>query len=64
MKLELTEQQLDLIRCKLAENIKEETKLRIQQKEGAFKGTGWVFVSLDEERFDLEEILKVKYIEI
>ena len=64
MEIELTEQQLDLVRCRLAENVKEETKLRLQRKEGTFKRTGWDFVGLDGERYNLEKILKDKYIEV
>tara|TARA_R110000796_G_scaffold34373_1_gene88828 strand:- start:142 stop:336 length:195 start_codon:yes stop_codon:yes gene_type:complete len=64
MEIELTEQQLDLIRERLSENIKEDSELRIQQQEGTFKGTGWVFVGLEDEKYDLEKILKTKRIEI
>ena len=63
MEIELTEQQLDLIRNRLSENLIEDINLREKDKNGEAID-GWHLVGLDDERVNLNNILDSKSVDI
>ena len=63
MEITLTNKQLKLIQNRLAENLKEEKELRIKDRKNE-PINGWDFVSLANERGDLEHAIKNGYVSL
>jgi hypothetical protein len=63
MEIELTKEQLDLVKNRLKENLKEEKALRVKQELGE-EVSGWDFIELDDEQGKLESIIKTGKITI
>jgi hypothetical protein len=61
MEIKLTENQLNLIKDRLIENLKEEKELRIKDRKNE-PVNGWDFVALSCERDDLEYAIKNGFI--
>jgi len=57
MEIELTKEQLELVKNKLIVNLKEQKELRVKQQEGE-QVNGWDFVALDDEEGKLNNIIK------
>lgn len=63
MKIKLTIEQLELVKNRLAENLKEEKELRIKDRKNE-PINGWGFVALSDERGTLEDVIKKGYTEL
>ncbi len=62
MRIQLTNKQLDSIKNRLEQNIKEEKELREKDKRKEYVN-GWDFASLSDEKYTLEKALKDKYVD-
>ncbi len=63
MKIKLTNEQLELVKIRLAENLHEEKKLRKKDRKNE-SVNGWDFVALNNERGILEDVIKKGYTEL
>ena len=63
MKVKLTNEQLELVKNRLVENLKEEEELRIKDQKNE-PINGWDFVALSGERGILEDVIKKGYTEL
>ena len=63
MELKLTSEQLELVKNRLVENLKEEKELRIKDRKNE-PIDRWDFVALSNERGILEDVIKKGYTEL
>lgn len=63
MEIKLTSKQLELVKNRLAENLKEEKEMRIKYLKNE-PINGWDFIALSNERGTLEDVIEKGYIEL
>ena len=63
MEIKLTSKQLELVKNRLTENLKEEKELRIKDRKNE-PINGWDFMALSNERGTLEDVIKKGYTEL